>query len=263
MAIGWQIFGTMDVRIYLAGRVGLEFKGELVLDERQFRGRQARLAFAYLVCERARSVSREELAAVIWPGEQPPAWEAALSALVSRIRGLLARIPLEPGVASISSGFGQYQLRLPADTWVDLEAAASAIDEAEGALRAGDPKRAFGPATVAASIARRPFLSGDEGEWVESQRRKPQRQLQRALECLSRIWLSTGEPVLAVEAASEAVALDSFRESGYQLLMRAHGAAGNRAEAVRVYHRLRELLTEELGTNPAKETEALYLELLS
>ncbi len=199
---------------------------------------------------------------MVWPRETPPAWETALAALVSGIRGLLARTPLSPDAASISSGFGQYQLRLPSDVWVDVEAAASAIDEAEGALRAGDPRHAFGPATVAAAIAKRPFLWGDDGEWVESQRGKLQRQLQRALECLSIVWLSSGEPQLAVEAATEAVALDSFRESSYRLLMQAHAAIGNRPAAVRVYHRLRELLAEELGTDPSAETEALYLELL-
>jgi len=92
---------------------------------------------------------------------------------------------------------------------------------------------------------------------------RPARQLLRSLECLAKIWLSTQEPGLAVEAATEALALDSFRESSYRLLMRAHVSAGNRAEAVRVYHRLRELLADELGTDPSAETEALYLEFLS
>ena len=253
----------MDIRIYLTGRVGLEFKSELVIDERDFRGGQARLAFAYLVLKRERTVPREELAAAVWPGEMPPAWETALSALVSRTRKLLARTSLSPLVATVRSSFGQHQLRLPADTWVDVEAAAEAIDAAEGALRSGTPKRAFGPATVAATITRRPFLSGANGGWVEAQRRTLQRQLQRALECQANIWLSTGESHLAVEVANEAVTLDSCRESSYQLLMRAHSATGNRAEAVRVYHRLRELLTDELGTDPSKATETLYLELLN
>lgn len=262
MAALWQIFGTMDVRIYLTGQVALEAGSELAIDERRFRGRQGRLAFAYLICQRARPVPREELAEVLWPTARPPAWEVALSALVSRLRGLLACPPLGPEGASISRGFRYYRIHLPPETWVDLEAAASAVDEAEGALRAGDARRAWGPANVAATIAKRPFLSGDEGEWVESQRRRLQRQLLRALECLSKIWLSTGEPGLAVEGATEAVALDCFRESSYQLLMRAHAAAGNRAEAVRVYQGLRNLLAEELGTDPSGETEALYLELL-
>ncbi|HJS73007.1 MAG TPA: bacterial transcriptional activator domain-containing protein [Vicinamibacteria bacterium] len=44
--------------------------------------------------------------------------------------------------------------------------------------------------------------------------------------------------------------------------MLAHAARGNRAEAIRVFHRCRELLKEELGVSPSAETEALYLKLL-
>ena len=58
----------MALRIYLTGRVGLELDGEPVLDERHLRGKQGRLAFVYLACERTRPVPRDELAEVIWPG---------------------------------------------------------------------------------------------------------------------------------------------------------------------------------------------------
>lgn len=252
----------MRIRIYLTGRVALELDGQVVIDERQLRGRQGRLILVYLVCQRARPVSREELAGIMWPGEMPPAWEVALSALISKLRGLVASDPLKGWGAVISRGFGQYQLSLPADTWVDLEAADSAIDAAEGAFRAGDYRAAFGPATVAATIAKRPFLSGDDGEWVESQRRELERQLLRALDCLGRIWLLNGEADLAVEAATQALGLDPFRESSYQILMRAHTAAGNRPRAIKVYHDLRQLLAEELGVDPSAETEAFYREVL-
>ena len=252
----------MNVRIYLTGRVGLEVDGELIVRERDFRGRQERAVFAYLVSERGRPVTRDELAELIWPGAMPPAWQTGLSAIVSRLRSLFARKELAALSASISRGFGQYRLFLPADTWVDVEAAAHAIDAAEGALRADDPKSAFGPAVVAATIAQRPFLSGDDGEWASLQRSKLQRQRVRALECLAKVWLANGEPALALEASADALALDPFRESSHQLLMRAHASAGNPAEAVKAYHHLRELLIDELGTDPSTETEALYLELL-
>jgi SARP family transcriptional regulator, regulator of embCAB operon len=45
-------------------------------------------------------------------------------------------------------------------------------------------------------------------------------------------------------------------------MITAHRATGNRGEAIRSYHRLRDLLVEELGVDPTGETEALYLELL-
>lgn len=44
--------------------------------------------------------------------------------------------------------------------------------------------------------------------------------------------------------------------------MEAHVAAGNRAEALRVYERCRQLLAEELGAYPSPETEAIYRSLL-
>jgi SARP family transcriptional regulator, regulator of embCAB operon len=58
------------------------------------------------------------------------------------------------------------------------------------------------------------------------------------------------------------VALEPFRETSYQLLMRAHAAVGNRAEALRVYEHCRRLLSEELGVPPSPQTEAVYLEIL-
>jgi len=44
--------------------------------------------------------------------------------------------------------------------------------------------------------------------------------------------------------------------------MQAHAAAGNRAEALRVYDDCRRLLSEELGAYPSPETEALFQEYL-
>ena len=50
--------------------------------------------------------------------------------------------------------------------------------------------------------------------------------------------------------------------SSHQLLMQAHASDGNPAQAVKAYHRLQRVLTDELGTDPSSETEALYLKLL-
>ena len=66
----------------------------------------------------------------------------------------------------ISSHGGRYRMHLPSGTWVDIEAAKHALDEAEGRLRAGDRQRAWGAADVVVAIARRPFLAGEEGVWV-------------------------------------------------------------------------------------------------
>ena len=71
------------------------------------------------------------------------------------------------------------------------------------------------------------------------------------------MYLWNGEHTLAVEMAREAVALEPFRESGYRILMRAHAASGNSAEALRVYERCRLLISEELGVAPSQDTRAV------
>jgi hypothetical protein len=88
-----EILGPDRLRIYLTGKVCLEY-GRTLKDERQLPARQGRLAFAYLVCERFRPVTRDELGDAIWPDALPPAWEVAISALVSKLRHLLQRLEL-------------------------------------------------------------------------------------------------------------------------------------------------------------------------
>ena len=252
----------MGLRIYVTGRVAVEVDGQVVIDERGFRGKQGRLLFAYLVIERSRPVAKEELASVLWPDEQSEAWEAALSALTSRLAALLSSDGLAGQGMSFSRSFGQYQLRLPTDAWVDIEAGSSALDRAEAAVRTGEARKALGPAAVAASISRRPFLPGVDGFWRESLQGKLERQLVRALDCLGEMQLEIGEPQNAVESALEALRMDPYRERTQRCLMRAYAATGNRARAVAAYHEFRELLANEVGTDPESETEALYLEIL-
>jgi SARP family transcriptional regulator, regulator of embCAB operon len=229
----------------------------MVVKESQFPGRQARLLFAYLLCQQSRAASKEELADALWDDAAPAAWDSALKSLVSKLRRCLGRVDL-----SISAQFGCYQLPIPTGAWIDLEAVRNAVDEAEGALRWGDVKSAWGPTNVALTIAGRPFLPGEEGAWVSEKRRELQDYQVRAIDCYVKVCLETGQPALAAQTAGRMVTLEPFRESAYQLLMRSHAAAGNRAEALRVYQRCRQLLAEELGVDPSPETEALYLELL-
>ena len=88
-------------------------------------------------------------------------------------------------------------------------------------------------ATQAASLAGLPFLSGEDGAWVERKRRERIDVLGHALDCLADACLSSDDPSEAAKWADQAIALEPFRESGYRRLMHAHAAAGNGAEALR------------------------------
>ena len=66
----------------------------------------------------------------------------------------------------------------------------------------------------------------------------------------------------AARHAEEVVTLEPFRETAYRHLMQVHAAAGNPAEALRVYEHCRRFLADELGAYPSPETEAAYVEIL-
>lgn len=247
------------LRIYLVGRVMIEH-ADGVIDASAFPGRQGRLAFVYLAAA-PRRVERAELAEVIWTDRVPDAWDAALSAIVSKLRRSLARCGVD-GAYGIDSLHGSYELRWPEGTWLDLREAIRALDRAEGALDHGDGRSAWCDAAVASAIVRRSFLPGDTGPWVEASRRELADYQVRAYDTLAGAWLACDNPRAAVGAARRAVELAPFRESCHARLMQAHLAAGDSAEAVRVYHRLRTTLRESLGISPAGQVEQLYLSAL-
>ena len=242
------------VRVYLTGGLRIECAGTVV-DHRAFDFHHAQLALAYLICERSRPVDRAEISDLL-------AQSAGSSVRRRRSAGALARGARGACVGQRAAARrGDFELALPKDTWVDVEAAVDAIHEAEAALRAGRTPDAFGPSAIAHHISRRAFLPGERGSWVDTHRERLRGILLRALEARGEVFLWNKETSLAIEAAREVVQLEAYRETGYQLLMRALAAAGNTADALRAYERCRQVLRERLGIEPSAQTRAVFEQL--
>ncbi len=244
-----------ETRIQLCGRLVVLIDG--VRLEGRLPARQGRVLFAYLATNRFRPVTREQLAEALWPGESPPATDASLSALLSKVRRAIG--------AERVAGRSEVQLVLPEGALVDLEAAGEAIHRAEAAITRHDWTTAWPAARIALNTAVRGFLVGLAGPWVEMQRRLVHDLHLRALEAVAETGLGLGEhEVLSTERSGRTlVELEPFRESGYRYLMRALEARGNTAEALRVYEQLRHTLRDELGAAPGAETQELHRVLLA
>ena len=163
-----------------------------MITEARFPGRQGRLLFAYLVVEQGRPVPRDELAEALWEDAPPATWDKALTVIASRLRGLLADSALRD-TSALTGAFGCYRLDLPEGAWVDVIVATNAAREAEHALATGDLEKAKDMAAMGASLARLPFLPGDEGAWVEAKRRELTDVRARALSVLTQACLRSGD----------------------------------------------------------------------
>jgi len=251
--LGSVVGETLGLRIYLAGGIALRGSNGVTLGERALAGRQGRRLFVRLAAMHE-PVPHIELADDLWGPDWPDGWAVALRALVSKLRTLLASVGA-PG--SILSSGGNYALILPADAWLDTDAAAEAVHRAETLLAAGDLAGAAGWALAARAIASRSLLPGEEAEWLEPIRRRLSEVRLRSLEALGEIWISRGDPGLAARDAAEAIGVDPYRESAHRLLIRAHLAAGDHGAAGRAFANVRQLLADELGVTPSPETMAL------
>jgi SARP family transcriptional regulator, regulator of embCAB operon len=232
--------------------------GRQWLDGAVLPGRQGRVVLAYLAL-RHHPVSRDELADLVWPDALTASWERDLSAVVSKVRAALSSIDLG---SMLHSALGCYELQLPAASTVDVEDAVRFVEEAESAWRLENRDVALPAAATAANLARRPLLPAERGLWIERRRDELQLILHRALDIL--VEGLAGGPFEhdALRYAKEALALDPYRESTYVQIMRLHISRGDRAAGLRVYEQCRQILADDLGVGPSRQTEAVYREAL-
>jgi DNA-binding SARP family transcriptional activator len=243
-----------STRIQICGRLAVEITGRDVTE--LIPRRQGRVLFTFLVINRHRESSRDELIDAVWGDDVPPDVDGALSTVLSRLRHVVG--------AEHMHGRGEVRLILPGDAWIDFEAADEAIHRAESAIAQRQWTRAWGPSLVALFAARRGFLRGEDLPWIAPHRRRLDEIHCSALECYtaSALGIAGGELHVGERTARELIQLAPYRESGYRLLMEIHAVRGNIAEALRVYEELRTLLREELGATPSPLVQSLHLQLL-
>ncbi len=256
-AAGWHYVGETlvpVVHIQVCGHIAVLRDGER--RDPGIPGRQGRELLVLLVLRRDRAISRSQIIGLLWPDGAPRAADAALNSLLSKLRRVLG--------PDLLVGKAEPHLALPAGSFVDFEAASSAVHRAESAVAAGHWAQAWGPARVALHTATRGLLPGHEAPWVQDERRELESIRRRALECVAAagLGLGGGEVAAAERAGRALISSWPFHESGYAVLIDALDAHGNVAEALLVYEELRCLLRDELGITPSAQLQQRHRELL-
>lgn len=105
------------------------------------------------------------------------------------------------------------------------------------------------------------LLPGWFDSWLEFEQERVRRARLAALDGLGRQFLDIGDAEGAHTAAAIALADEPWRETAYEVLMRAYLLEGNRALALRVYESARSKLLRELDVEPAPILMSLAEEL--
>jgi DNA-binding SARP family transcriptional activator len=247
-----RVFG---LELRLAGTFGVIRDGA-ELAEGELGSRKSRTLLKLLAVERPGLVPVDRIIDVLWAGAPPAAAEQNVASLVSRLRGVL-------GSGVILGGRAGYRLAVSPEVSVDLDTAARYCEQAERRLAAA-PAVALAAAEQATvllsagtALAEEPYSS-----WADPARDELRELLRRARLAAAEAALAAGDAPAAARYAEAAAMADPLDETAHRWYMSACARAGEPAKGLAAYAALRDRLADELGADPAPETQELHLTIL-
>jgi DNA-binding SARP family transcriptional activator/TolB-like protein len=210
--------------------------------------KKAQALLAYLVVQRGRPASREQLATLLWGNSATEQARQSLRQCLAAVRNALGPEASEPIVADTAT-----VLLAPSGLWT------SDVAAFEAACRSKEVDEL----DRANALFRDEFLAGLQipvepfNDWLTLERQRLNSHRLDLVQRLAQARAEAGNTEDALAAASQLTALDPLREEGHRLVMRILAAAGNRNAALKQYERCAQVLRDELGIGPDAETEQL------
>lgn len=213
-----------------------------------WRTSKAKELFAYLLHERNKPVTKEHLQDMLWQEADADKAMANLHTTVYQIRQTLksANLPVQ-----ILYAGGRYRLEL-GGVKVDCEQWEQALDLAVASTDEGQVYR------LLLDGYRGDYLQVEAYLWAENERERLRiKWLQRASELAQRLE-QVGLAADAIRLYQEIQYRFPTWEACYLGLMRTYDQIGNASEVKSQYAKLLQMLEEDLGMQPDKETTAWY-----
>ena len=223
--------------------------------------RRARDILCYIVSRRHHRAAKDTIIETFWAEDNLATIEKNFHPTISHIRKALnSNQPLKQNFIIYRDG--DYQLNSESSYSIDTETFERLISDGENARRERNYERCIDCYEQAVALYRGEFMQGTYEPWVDEQRAYYREQYLRMLESLAGVAEKKQEWPRTMDLAQRILREDQFREDIHCMLMRTHAALGNRVAVKEQYEALRELLQNELGVEPATQTQQTFRELM-
>lgn len=214
---------------------------------------------AFLALNRHRDHPRSVLAGVLWGDRLERNALRCLSTTVWRLRRTMAACGLDPDTVLKSSPGGSLRFDRGGPWALDVDL----FEEAVGLLTrqempgSGD----LSGAEAGLNLHTADLMEGFYHEWVVRERERLRLMFINGLSTAMRHHREH-DPPRAIELGRSILRFDPLREAVHRELMRLQMRLGRRTLALRQFEECRQLLRDELGVGPMRETKALHLQIL-
>ena len=235
-----DLLWSSDLRLDLLGPVRL---GSVAGEDLTPKARKTRALLAVLALSRL-GIARSRLSDLLWGDRGEEQARASLRQALYELRSLASRGYLTVDRETVGLG--------PKRLATDVGAIQALAEDGDGAGLA-----------EALELSELPFLSSIDGvtpeldEWLREERDRIGNSLVAAATALAKSSLSSGDAFTARRLADQVERLDPLNEQAAQIGIRADLCSGDRAAAARRHARLKARLENELGLQPAEQTDAL------
>lgn len=218
-------------------------------------GVKPRQVLEVLALSPGRPISKDRLAELLWDHCPPPSYLGTLESYVCVLRRALGAKGRDSALQTTNTGYLLREDQVRVDV-VEARQMLAAARLAEGAERLRLIEAALG------LLDEELLASEPYAPWAQAERASHNRELVEACTEAAESALELGEPALSLRLARLVIERDPMAERAWQVQMRALAADGRHAEALGVYASLREVMLEELGTEPSPASRSLYVEML-
>jgi DNA-binding SARP family transcriptional activator len=242
-----------ELSVQLLGEFQLTYQGIPLL---AFHQPRVQALLAWLLINRDRPQSRQQLAYTFWPDTTESQARNNLRQALYQIRHAL---PERAGWLQSDATTVWWQHTDAIE--LDILCFEHALAQAERAQQHGDTRAMRAALEEALQYYQGELLPNCYDDWVQVPRQRLNALFQKGLEALIGSYEAHREYAAAIPYLQRLLQVDSINEDAYARLMRLYALEGDRPNALRVYQRSVEALQAELGVLPGEPLQQLFQQL--
>ncbi|MBI4722352.1 MAG: tetratricopeptide repeat protein [Candidatus Stahlbacteria bacterium] len=217
---------------------------------------KAKSLFCYLVMNRSRKYTVDQLSELLWPGKSFSKTRNSLYRIIFSIRSYVKSIT-KKNTPFINYKDECYELNPAFKIWVDIEEFESLLKEASQIETLSLDEFAISIYEIAISLYEGDFLPEVYEIWSDQRRLFYIEQYILALEKVAISYEKRQKYDKVVEYCTRIIAADNFREPAYLLAVQSYIKMGMPGLAISLYKRLEKLLKDELNTEPSEKLKKI------